>query len=290
MIIDIHSHIAYHKLYPAAFLDEITEDIKKEIIQDTSLKEENSILKRILLSNLNDLDCSRLIKQMDQASIDKSILLIPDLGYALGEAKFSFEEIHKSYYDISKKYPERFIIFSGIDPRRGQQGYDQFEKSITEYGFKGLKLYPPCGFQINDPTLFPYYEICNKFGLPVLIHTGKTLKAISFKSKYPDCIIEAASKFKNVNFILGHAGARDHETGIMLARENDNIYLDISSFQTDLKAPELLKQKFESLAKNIAGKILFGTDWPIYILSGDQKKWVDSIVELNVFSDENLDR
>ena len=43
-----------------------------------------------------------------------------------------------------------------------------FRKSIEQYHFSGFKVYPPCGFEIDDERLFPYYEICDNYRLPVL--------------------------------------------------------------------------------------------------------------------------
>lgn len=288
MVIDVHAHCAYHKLYPHKFMEGIIASVYASGQLDGVPER---LVQNILKSNMRDIDSAALLKQMDEAGIDKSILLIVDLGYGKGEAELSIEEIYEHHRKIKNENKDRFIVFAGIDPRRGEEGYLLFKKGIEDYGFGGLKLYPPCGYEINSPMLYDFYDLCDKYRLPVLIHTGVYAPPYDYESKcYPESIVEIAGRYKNVAFILGHGGIKDYPTGIQLARTIDNIYVDISAFQSEIYEPGLVKDKMKKLAEMIPEKILFGTDWPLYMLSGTQKKWVCFIYKLGVFSDNDLDR
>ena len=70
--------------------------------------------------SLWDISGDMIVKDMDAAGIDKSVLLAIDWGLSrhLGDLKLSIEEINKTYADAVKKHPQRLIAFAGIDPRR----------------------------------------------------------------------------------------------------------------------------------------------------------------------------
>jgi predicted TIM-barrel fold metal-dependent hydrolase len=288
MIIDVHTHCAYHKLYPHGFMKSIIASIYSSGQLDDVPER---LVTNIYKSNMCDIDSAKLLKQMDEAGIDKSILLIADLGYGKGEAELSIEEIYEHYRKIKDENNDRFIVFAGIDPRRGESGYLLFKKGIENFDFRGLKLYPPCGYEINSPLLYDYYDLCSKYRLPVLIHTGVYVPPFDYRPEhYPESVAEIAGRYKDVAFILGHGGIKDYLTGIQLSRTTENIYVDISAFQSEINDLELVKEKMKMLSETVPEKILFGTDWPMFLLSGSQKKWVDFICELNVFSDNDLDK
>ena len=75
-----------------------------------------NIALKLLNGFLNDKDCKRMIQQMDNAGIDKSVLLIIDGGLGMGEAALSIEEIYELYFNVLKLYPERLLVFAGMDP------------------------------------------------------------------------------------------------------------------------------------------------------------------------------
>ncbi|WP_297425313.1 amidohydrolase family protein [Clostridium sp.] len=290
MIIDMHGHIAYHKLYPSEFLACLVKNIQLPNVGKLDTKIKNMFIENILKNSLNDMDCEKLIEQMNDAGIGKSVILILDLGYELGEAEMSIEQIHEFHYKILKANPDKFIIFSGIDPRRGKSGLDIFEKSIKEYRFSGLKLYPPCGYKLDDSILYPYYEICNQNKLPILIHTGNSFEILRNESIDIEAIRKISKIYSEAKFILAHAGVKEQETGIMLAKERENVYLDISSFQTEVDDENKLNNKLNILFNNIPNKILFGTDWPMFSFSGSQKKWVDYLTNNKITTDLNLEK
>ncbi|WP_026882934.1 amidohydrolase family protein [Clostridium akagii] len=290
-MIDVHCHMANIKVFSKYFINGIIKDLNDSISigNDSNVSD---FVKIMSMNVLSDNEGKKIIKQMDDAGIDKSVLLIIDLFYNSAECDGGekIKQVHEYYLSLLKKYPDRFIVFAGIDPRRGKSGVDLFEKDIKEYNFKGLKLYPPCGFEINDKSLDPYYELCDYYHLPVLIHTGPSLKDMYLSTKYPYTLIEVAKKYKNVNFILAHAGILYYEEGLKLIQNYKNIYLDISGFERVSKNKTEFQEKMKSLFKYAPDKVLFGTDWPLYSFNVTQKTWVNYVKENSGLSDKKLEK
>lgn len=285
MAIDIHTHIAYNKLYPEAFLKGMFVDIERSFAGPFRLFQTRSRKKKIfhlLQCFLKDEKGDIQVRQMEQASINKAILLIIDAGIALGEAEFSIEEIFEHYYQVLKRHPEKFIVFGNVDPRRGDKGFDLFSKGIEELGFKGLKLYPPMGYAMDDVRLDKYYELCSEKRLPVLIHTGPSLASLKNELAKPECIFEIAQRYPKVNFILAHAGFNLKRAPLRSMCELPNVYFDIAGFysvytKVDKRTIEELSMIF---GPEYNSRILFGTDWPLFNLMNPLKNQMTFLTEL----------
>ena len=283
-IIDFHAHAAFYKLYSDNFIDGIVKNLS---VEEQHL--DKKFIKRIINQWLSDEKGNRLLRCMDEAGIQKSILLIVDFGCKKEAGKYCISDIYDYHFNLTQNC-DRFIVFAGIDPTRGEDGKSLFIKSVEKYNFRGLKLYPPCGFKANDKKLYVYYDICSYYGLPVLLHTGPSLPSFIDYIDYEDDISLVISKYPNLKFILGHGGIKQHEIGVKLAHKYENVYVDISSFQSEYLNEGLLKQKLRYSFDNAPNKILFGTDWPMFNFLHSQKYWIDFIEKLNVLSAEELEK
>jgi predicted TIM-barrel fold metal-dependent hydrolase len=223
----------------------------------------------LLLSQCQDHDGSGLIKEMDAAGISKSIVLLPDFTYIFA-SDISISEMYDQHQAFLKKHQDRVAVFAGIDPRWGKDGLDLFEKGVKEYGFSGLKLYPPCGYSPSDKILYPFYEICRAHQIPVLLHTGPTSPVLEHHWAEAKLIDTAAHLFPEVNFILAHGGVHDVEKCVSLCAYRPNLYLDIGAFAS-LIGPTGWQGKMAHLfSQGINHKIIFGTDWPVVRPPGGQ--------------------
>ncbi len=230
-----------------------------------------------------DPDCVSMLQEMDQAGIDKAIFLVIDFGLAYKNVPLTIEDIHLAHRKLLDR-SDRFLAFSNVDPRRGLEGVDLFEKAVREWGFCGMKLYPPCGYSPDDRMLFPYYEICRQMHLPVLTHIGPTTATLPFRFTRPEHVDDAAFHFPEVNFILGHAAVTHYQDAALLAQYRPNIYLDLSGFQTAVNRNEFRTIMNWHLARGLARKLLFGTDWPIHRFWGSQRDWVRKFTDLQAES------
>ncbi|RZK01822.1 MAG: hypothetical protein EOO43_23775, partial [Flavobacterium sp.] len=223
MVIDIHTHLALKEIYPITYLN--------GMFGEGASRMNKQGIDAILSLFMTDNSCERLIRQMDMANIQRAVLLIIDGGMGMQEPPFSLEDIYTIHFQILLRYPERFLVFAGVDPRRGVAGLKLFEKSIIKFGFKGIKLYPPMGYSMDDRRLYDYYELCSANNLSVLIHTGPSLLQLRNEYAAASNVYNISRQFPNVNFILAHAGLNPNalEEKILSL---PNVYLDIAGFQS----------------------------------------------------------
>lgn len=275
MIVDCHCHIASHRIMPQEFFNGWSRTVKSNLPFRLAPAQEQRIDE--LLFELNeDPECISLLREMDAACIDRAVLLLIDFGLAYKNVGLTIEEIHLFHKKLLDR-SDRFVAFSNVDPRRGREGLDLFEKAVREWGFSGMKLYPPCGYSPDDSSLFPYYEICRELHLPVLTHVGPTTATLPFRHTQPQCVDDAAFQFPEVNFILGHAAVTHYQDAGLLAQYRPNIFLDLSGFQTAVNRNEFKNIINWHLGHGLVRKLLFGTDWPIHRFWGNQRDWVEKV-------------
>src|SRR5512139_152434 len=110
------------------------------------------------------------------------------------------------------------------------------------------------------------YAECELLGLPVIFHCGRSGIEPEFTRPYALMrrYVPAIETFPQVQFVLGHAGARDVAAAIPLAQRHGNVWLEI--------AGQGVTQLHELVAQVGAEKLLFGTDWPFYPLAATLAK------------------
>ena len=225
----------------------------------------------------------RLIQEMDEAGIDKTVLLAVDYEI-LFEGKISYKEYNNKLAEYINEYPDRFIGFAGIDPRRGKEAIKELERCIGELGFKGVKLWPLTGFYPDDLKYYPFYERVEELGVPILCHTGMGPTGTYLKYCRPMYVDTIAVDFPKIKIIMAHIGIPWTSEAIAVAFKNPNVYIDISMWEVPFKmAPFTFFQTLIE-AKFTCGinKILFGTDWPLFAPILSLKEWVDGIKEMKL--------
>lgn len=272
-IIDFHTHLPWKNIYPKAFIQESINELVGDSHQNSELK---SIMNTLYNNGFNDKYGDKFTKELDDANIEDAVLLIADFGYSMGESELTIREIFDHHQNIANS---RLSFFGGIDPRRGKEGYDLFEEYAKKGIMKGLKLYPPCGFELTDNLVMPLLEICDAYSLNVLTHTGPSLNSMRTEKLYPQSIINIATNFKKLKFIAAH-GIRNMKHTEEILKKTNNIFIDISGFHLIQK--EELESRFKMLEAFASDRILFGSDWPMFKLGTTLKNIVDSFLELHL--------
>jgi len=269
-IIDAHCHIASSRFIPPAFFEGIASNVVVKMAAAGAKKSIGSLLDAYVSQN-QDHHGDDLIKEMDAAGISQSVVLLPDFTFAM-RSEVTIEEMFQMHQAILERHPSRFYVFAGVDPRWGPDGIALFERGIKNFGFKGLKLYPPCGYSPSDTALYPFYEICREHKLPVLLHIGPTSPSLDFSFSQPYLIDKAARDFPDVNFILAHGAVHFVDDCVALCSYRPNVYLDTSAFLGSMHAGGWQVALSELFKKNVNHKILFGTDWPVFRNAGGHKQ------------------
>lgn len=276
-IIDAHCHIASEELIPRSFIDGAIDNVISALLVQ-GIRPAAGKLAKLYLQKMQDPLCDALVAEMAEAGVSRSILLATDFTYALKDCVLNVEEAFSRHRDVLDRHPGKFEVFGGVDPRWGNDGAALFERSLRELGFRGLKVYPPCGFSPSFEGLFPFYELCAHYKAPVVVHIGPTSPTLSFDTSNPFLLDEAARKFPNVNFIMAHSSVSFTEESAMMCAFRPNVYLDISGFQSSVRADGACGAVKRLVSRGINHKVLFGTDWPVFRLQGDQHSFVEAVV------------
>ncbi|WP_431911896.1 amidohydrolase family protein [Micromonospora carbonacea] len=260
-MIDVHVHLADSRCISPGFIAGIADSIL-----DDGQSGRGSV-ERVLRLYLLDRDGERLLSQMDASGITKSILLIADFGPALGEPTMSIEEIHEHHARVTEASDGRLAFFAGFDPSRGVSALDTVKRWTASPGCEGVKLYPPCGFELDDERMLPLWRHCTDNDIPVLTHSGPSLPVLGRTSRYPHSLEEVVRRFPGVRIALAHGMVWDLKGTVkLLQKYPGNIFADISSFHQ--LSDSDLKLMLKSCAE-VPHQVLFGSDAPLFDFSGN---------------------
>lgn len=151
------------------------------------------------------------------------------------------------------------------------QDSDDFERDTDELislGLKGVKMHPDIQrVAINDDRCMKIFEICERKGLPVLLHTGD--KRYDFSN--PDRMIPVLETFKNLTVIGAHFGGWSvWEDAAKELCGFKNFYVDTSSSLYAIK-PSAARELVELYSDD---RVLFGTDFPMWRPSEELERYM----------------
>ena len=149
-------------------------------------------------------------------------------------------------------------------------------QQLVDLGLIGVKLHPDIQhFKIDDYRCLKIYELCEEFGLPILMHTGDKRYDFSNTNR----LIPILETYTNLTIIGAHLGGWSlwEEASLELAG-TPNLYVDCSS--TMAWVP--LDKTAEIIRRYGADRVLFGTDFPMW----DPRDELRMFFELDLTDDE----
>jgi len=282
MIIDSHAHLWIEDWLPEAFWNGMAQRVctvrKRTRGEDLTVE----TVKKTLFPAYWDQDGRVLIREMDEAGIDKTIIVPLDLGIELGEAKVSVEEINESYAAVAKRYSGRIFAYAGVDPRRPNAA-EVLERGVKHWGMKGLKLDPAAGFYPNEEFCYPLYRKASDLGVPVLFHTGSTIPPFRNKYTQPIYLDDVSLDFPDMTLIAAHMGFGWWQELASMIAKRTNLITDISGWQQNAirHYPTFVKTLREMMHLVGPDNILFATDGPSFRLYNlPNKQWAKMIRNL----------
>lgn len=154
---------------------------------------------------------------------------------------------------------KRLVPVGGVNPHLHTDPLAEVTRQREELGVAGVKLHPVHQeFYPNARGFYPLFGFCEEAGLPVMVHTGSSIFPGS-KLKYGDPLLmdDVAADFPGLRIVLCHAGRGIwYEAATLLARIHKNVWLDISGL------PPARLMTFLPGLEALAGKVMFGSDWP----------------------------
>ena len=207
-----------------------------------SFSEQNGLKRTI--GKTDDIEPDLLLKYMDEIGLDYAVII----------ADYFALDWTADFCSVS----ERFIPYANINPHLVAYPSQEIEKRVKQ-GYRGLKFLPTYHhFYPNDNKLYPFYEVAQELGLPLMYHIGSSIFPET-RLKYGDPIYldDVARDFKKSKIIMAHSGRGFwYDACFFLCRLHANVYMEITGLP-----PRNLLTYFPNLEQN-ADKILFGTDWP----------------------------
>ena len=153
MIVDVHHHYM-----PAVLFDRLAALAggKRIVTKEISLT---------LHPSRKDLDAH--IKSMDEAGVTMSILTdqVQVMGADVARA------LNDGVAEVEKRHPTRFRSAIHIPVHEPQAAQRELERGIHELGLRAVALLAcHLDIQLDNPIMFPLFEIIQKNNLPIIIH------------------------------------------------------------------------------------------------------------------------
>jgi predicted TIM-barrel fold metal-dependent hydrolase len=183
------------------------------------------------------------IHLMDLCGIDKACT---SLSRAI---RYDFREGNRVTHTIMQRYPDRIIGFCLADPRRPEESAEELDRRLGDGGFRGVKIHVShSGVPYDDASYNVVYEKAQRYHVPVLAHT--------FSPSEVNGLLDAARRFPDVSFIVGHSGGYGWHNVMAAIAALPNAYFDLCCSCLDAGRVEAF------VAAGGAERVLFGTDLP----------------------------
>jgi predicted TIM-barrel fold metal-dependent hydrolase len=138
-------------------------------------------------------------------------------------------------------------------------------------GYLGYLHYAP-----DYPGYRPYYEMAERYQLPVIFHTGDTYSPnAKLRYAHPLLVDDVAVDHPKVKFVLAHLGNPWLTDAAEVVYKNVNVWADLSglvvgdseSFTTD-ERQEMLEESRLAVRRAFRyaerpNRVLYGSDWPL---------------------------
>lgn len=230
------------------------------------------------------------IEAMPRLGVDRICLVWPM------NTKVGSREVNALHARLVRKYPSQLIAFAAVPPLPGEDGAEELERAVGEYGVKGVKIYPPLHrLPLDAPSMRPIYERAAKLGIPILTHCTPFPQCYTgFRWDMPKTVSTSQTTergeeldftydniarlfnsgiladYPNLKIIAAHlAGGFFYFTDYVLEKQPDlqrlfkQVYVDVTP---PLHYPaEMAERALQVLGED---HVLFGTDYPLCSLEG----------------------
>jgi predicted TIM-barrel fold metal-dependent hydrolase len=206
-----------------------------------------------------DQSAKQYLGLMGRFGIEKAVISCftpPDLD---------FEKANAVIEKLIIANPAKFAGAVRVDPRL-KTSLQILKKFSKKQSFVCLSLNPyEQSFKVNSPQVSPIYEFAEKCGFPVVIESGYPIVS------QPTQLAETASEFRNVKFIMTHAGqllasGQSEGDAILAINENPNLYCDTSQIILS-GIGGFIEELVHSNNHDSSSRIIFGSNSPAGDLS-----------------------
>lgn len=215
---------------------------------------------------------------------DGTVKGLIDIGNAIGIDRFIVQSVATTPHQTQSinnfiahevaLNPDKLIGLGALHPDSETIADDV--KLILELGLKGVKLHPDIQrFKIDDKKCAQIYSLCQKYKLPILMHTGDYRYDFSNANR----LVPVLEEFTNLTVIGAHFGGWSvWEDSCQKLAGRKNLYVDTCSSFPWI-SPEFAVKLIRAYG---ADRVLFGSDYPIFSPKDD----LEQFTLLDLTSDE----
>jgi uncharacterized protein len=241
MVVDAHMHVPRLSTVTPAWLDWAA-----DFGQDSGWQQ--------VFGDDGDPDPARLDALLDAEGTDAALLFAE---YSPGATGIQPAE---DLLPIIAHNPRRFRLVANVNPRLHRLPAAEAARQLG-LGAVAVKVHPVHGgFRAEAREMYPVYQLCAERGVPVIVHTGGSIFPGSQpEAGNPTLMAQVAADFPDVQVVLAHGG-RGHwyADAARLALDRGNVWLDLAGLP-----PKRLPDYYAGFdLAELAGKWIFGTDWP----------------------------
>jgi predicted TIM-barrel fold metal-dependent hydrolase len=201
-----------------------------------------------------------LLADLEKNHIDYAIL-IPDnvLDSPIGDVDTCLKLVEGE--------PKLFLMGTIDIENQGEAWIRKLETLIIQRKIVGMKIFPGHDpIYPTDPRLFPVYALCQRYDVPMVIHTGCT-PGNPDVAKYndPKHIVQIAQLYPSLKIVIAHYFFPEVEYCYDLTHTYPNIYFDTSGLADqeviDATGLEKIQGVLVKTLNDGPEKVIFGTDY-----------------------------
>ncbi|MBQ8688434.1 MAG: amidohydrolase family protein [Ruminococcus sp.] len=236
-VVDAHAHI-----FPDKIAERATDSISQ--FYDLPMSHQGSM--------------GELLESGDRAGID---------GYLVCSTATHPEQaaaINSYICTVCTEHPQ-CIGFAALHPR--SENLESEFAEILKQPFKGIKLHPDFQtFNMDDPAVYPMYDMIQSAGLPILMHMGDPHRTYST----PERMAKVLRDFPRLRVIAAHLGGyRRWEEAAEMLEPSDRLMLDTSSCLGFMEPSDAVR----FIRKHGAENCIFGVDFPMWDHTEELKRF-----------------
>lgn len=162
------------------------------------------------------------------------------------------ERGNREMAQVVRDHPGRFYGYRVINPNYPEAASREVTRFPEDPGFIGFKFHPDQhSYPITGDRYLPALEYAEEHRLILLTHSWGD-------SHYdgPKLVGTVAGTYPRVTFLMGHSGYGEWETAFAVAREHDNVYLELTAAY---RVNGIITRMVREVGSH---KVIFGTDQP----------------------------
>lgn len=202
-----------------------------------------------------------LLAEMDRTRVARAVILpiVFDLPFG--------DRVEAKWLDAVERTrsADRLIVATSVHVTHDDK-IERLEAAAAR-GAQVVKMHPTVqAFYPDDPQAMEVYAAAERLGLTIFFHGGRAGVESDHRRGFamPRHYEAAFAEFPNVQFAIGHGGARDHDAMLELSMRYPNTWLGIHG--------QSITQLDAMIRRTGGERLLFGTDWPWYHLGATLAK------------------